>query len=76
MPMPDLMPDDRAVRRSQMGTLLALGTAVCPECFKAHTKCGLEHLRQPWAVEPRCIDCGAPLVMPEHQIAALGVGSR
>jgi len=45
--MPDLMPDDRAVRRSQMGTLLALGTAVCPQCFKGHTKYKLKHLHQP-----------------------------
>lgn len=65
-------PDDLDVarRRSEMTTFLAIGSAVCPRCFKVHTRCGLEHLRKPWAVTPRCLDCGEELRMPEHQEAA------
>lgn len=59
-----------ALRRKEAGTFLAIGAAVCPLCFKLHTRTGLEHLRKPWSEPPRCIDCGTPLRMPEHQHAA------
>lgn len=45
---------------------LAIGSAVCPRCLKVHTKCGNMHLRSPWSVTPRCLDCGEVLRLPEH----------
>jgi len=42
------------------------GFAICGRCGTEHPTAGQQHLRSPWRITPRCIDCGEPLLLPRR----------
>jgi hypothetical protein len=43
---------------------LPIWDAFCPECLKEHSLCGFLSRQRPWSIRPRCVECGAALLLP------------